>query len=221
MFARDRDLLIFEPSLPMEVDWAGQRLLDAGVGDVVGGIAVVLSQPSTIVGLGLAAGQLVRLSGVWGELIEAGLPNALAVSKLRPAPDGPPIPLAADATGVTGIRIVSFAPQLAIVHRQIIEALRLESDGLTLDAVLNPRAIARVEALGALHLIYAGAAAMTAAAGQTGSALSAKAEMYHHRFIEQRAALSARLDTNGDGEEDEVRSVNARRFDNTQRFTRG
>lgn len=220
MFASDRDLLIFEPALPREVDWAGQRLLENGVGNVAGGIGVMLTAPASISGLGLLAGQLIRLSGVWGEVVEVVLPNLLTVSKLRTEPEGAMIPLAEDGMGITGIRVISYAPQRAIVHRQLIESLRLDADGLTLSAVLNPRSVARVEALGALHLIYAGAAAMTNGTAAAG-ALSTKAQMYERRFNEQRSALTVRLDTNGDGQQDEVRSIVAHRQNNTQRFTRG
>jgi hypothetical protein len=219
MFASDRDLLIFEPALPREVDWAGQRLLDNAVGTLSGGIALALTTPASIAGMGLERGQLIRVSSVWGEIVEVVSSNLLAVSKLRTEPAGTPLPLASDGAGLTGIRVLTYAPQRAVVHRQLIESLRLEADGIGVEAVLNPRSVARVEALGTLHLLYAGAAAM--AGGPAGDALSQKAQMYEQRYQEQRATLVVRLDTDGDGQQDQTRMVAGERRSNTQRLTRG
>ena len=68
-------------------------------------------------------------------------------------------------------------------------------------AVVNPRALARLEALGALHLIHAGASA----GQEPDSPAARRAELYRLRFAAERGAVVAKLDTDGDGVADVTR----------------
>ena len=75
-------------------------------------------------------------------------------------------------------------------------------------SVINTEDLARLEALGALHLIYAGASAVAA-----GSPIEAeKAEWYRRRFMEERGRVVAQIDLDGDGRADAVRRPTAMRF---------
>src|SRR5207302_1998463 len=91
--------------------------------------------------------------------------TTLTLSRLRPdeaAPNSPPMP----ASNVE-FWVATFAPQLAMVHRQVLRMLGFEPQGAVIPGapteagITNPQALARLEVLGALHLIYtaAGAAA--------------------------------------------------------------
>lgn len=75
----------------------------------------------------------------------------------------------------------------------------------------NPRGLWLVEALAALHQIYAAAAALSV----EGSPAYARAEHYRARLAAERQRAAARLDTDGDGLAD------ATRYLNTLPFVRG
>ena len=75
------------------------------------------------------------------------------------------------------------------------------ADELDETAVLNPAALSRLEALGALHVIYAGASA-----GQgSDSPAALRAAMYRDRFAAERGSVIVKLDTDGDGVADTAR----------------
>ncbi|MGP1345247.1 MAG: hypothetical protein ACTS3F_01085 [Phycisphaerales bacterium] len=222
MFARDRDLLMLEPALPREVDWVGQRLLDAGSGVVsAGGTALLLTGISGLAALSIASGQLIRVDGVWGEIVSAIEPNLLTISRLRADADAPAIPLSVGGATPSDVRVISFGAQIGGVHAALMESLGLGDDGLDEVAVLDGALMARIEALGALGIVYSGAASMVGGGGDgMRDAMGLKGAMYRERFEQQRRTLSVRIDTDGDGEADEMRSLRGARLDRAQRMRR-
>jgi hypothetical protein len=66
----------------------------------------------------------------------------------------------------------------------------------------------RVEALGALHAIFASASALV----EQNSPMWARAQMYRERFIEERRRVRVDIDLDGDGIADATRTISAMRF---------
>ncbi len=193
MFASDRDLLVFEPALLRDVGWAGQRVL-SGTG-TVGGSTLSIGTGS-LVDAGVDRGSVVLFDGLALEVIERLSATDATVSLMRSSADGavlvPP--------GGVGrpVAAYSFGPQIEIVHRQVLAMIGLDADGEGFggaSAVTNPDALVRLEALGALHLIYAAAGAP----GRGGEAMRERAEMYRVRFGEERERVVVGVDLDGDG----------------------
>jgi hypothetical protein len=68
---------------------------------------------------------------------------------------------------------------------------------------MNPRSLRLVEALGALHLIYAGASVAGDPGVEGGAA--GRAQIYRSRFEQARRLAAARIDTDSDGIADATR----------------
>lgn len=206
MFITDRDLLILEPNLFRDVGWAGQRLV-AGIGDVAGTTLTMTSADVDLEAAGIDAGHVVRVGIVPYEIVERLSATTATISRLRVTTEDPvqvPAPVSDGA-----VEIHTFAPQIAMVHGHVLRLLGIEPDEPDPDAVsegdiTNPAALKRVEALGTLHLVFAGAAALS----EPGSTLWARAEMYRDRFAAERRRAAARLDLDGDGVADATRRLN-------------
>ncbi|MBK7405881.1 MAG: hypothetical protein IPJ41_14990 [Phycisphaerales bacterium] len=202
MFATDRQLLILEPSLVRDIGWAGQRLVK-GIGDIAGSTLTMTSQDVDFLAAGIDAGQIVVVGGVVYEVVQALAEDQLAISRMRASADGPLLP-PSPVTGAS-VELPTFAPQLAIIHAQILRLLGLDEpaiDGSISEAsITNPESLALLEALGALHLIFSAAAAL---AGDTSPA-AFKAGLYRERFAAERGRAAARIDTDGDGLADATR----------------
>lgn len=209
MFASDRDLLIFEPNLFRDVGWLGQRLLK-GTGSISGTTLTISAFDVGFDAAGIAAGHIVTVDGVAYEVLARLSASQATISRLRAMADDPALPPSA----VTGKEtfIVSFAPQLAQVHGQVIRMLGIEPQDPVLPGVpgtpteasiTNPEALRTVEALGALFLIYAAASALAGSAGDS----SERAEWYRRRFMQERERIAVRLDVDGDGLPDATRRL--------------
>lgn len=219
-FATDRDLLVLEPSLFRDVSWTAQKLIDVpggGGGASISGTTLTASA-ADFVGAGVAAGHVALVAGVAHEVVERLSATTLTVSRLRADPVGAPIA----PPGVTGAALViaTFGPQIRLIHDQVMRALGIEPTGalsggggggasqegaVTEASIVNGGALAEVEALGALHLILSGAAALV---GED-STMWAKAMEYRERFQEARRRAAAMLDTDGDGVGDAARRISA------------
>ncbi len=204
MFATDRDLLVLEPGLLGDVAWVGQRLV-SGTGDVSGTTLTLTSQDNGLLAQGVSAGSIVRIGGNGYEVVSVSGESTAEVSRLRAYADDAPAGLLT-MTGVA-VEVFTFAPQIADVHRRVLRMLGLEpageATGTELDesAVVNAGDLSRLEALGALHLIYAGVSA-----GQGPEApATLRAELYRARFAAERGAVLVKLDTDGDGVADVAR----------------
>lgn len=210
MFATDRDLLTLEPGLFGLVAWTGQRLA-SGIGSVTGSVLTIAGQDVSLEAAGVDAGHVVLIDGCPAEVVERTGENTAVVSRLRVSTGSPVLPVG-DASEVP-VRVFTFAPQIADVHRRLMRMLGIEpdGDGPTEGTIMNTHDMARVEALGALHLIYAGASASGSGPGGASTIEAEKAEWYRLRFMEERARIVARLDLDGDGVADAARRANAMR----------
>jgi hypothetical protein len=143
---------------------------------------------------------VVVLGGVPLEVTAVTSGTGLEVSRLRASVDDAVLP-PGDGSGVS-FTLVSFAPQLAIVHRQLLGMLGLDRpDGPGEEVVVDASTLAHAEALGALHLVYAAASALSGPS----SALGARAAMYADMFSRARQTLAVGLDLDGDGVVDATR----------------
>ncbi|MBL8765355.1 MAG: hypothetical protein JNM07_13930 [Phycisphaerae bacterium] len=201
MFANDRDLLVLEPNLFRDAGWAAQRLVNA-TGSVAG--ATLTVPGADLVALGVGAGNIALLDGVALEVVARESATTLTVSRIRAGPGDPliPPPPATDRP----VAVWTFLPQLAIVHEQLLRMLGIEPGqagpgALTESSVTNPRALALAEALGALHLVFAGA-------GGSGAPEAGRAGFYAARYEAERRRVGAAIDLDGDGHPDCVRRLN-------------
>jgi len=206
VFITDRDLLILEPNLFRDVGWAGQRLV-AGIGDVAGSTLTLTSYDVDLEDGAIDEGHVVTVGAVAYEVVARLSATTATISRLRVS-DQDPVQAPAPVTGGP-IEIHTFAPQIAMVHAQVLRLLGIEPDETDPDAIgetdiTNPAALKRVEALGTLHLVFASAAALS----EPGSAPWARADMYRDRFAAERRRASARIDLDGDGVADATRRLN-------------
>lgn len=212
MFTTDRDLLQYEPQLFNDVRWAGQTLLThTGAALNAAGDAVTMAGVP-LAARGVGVGSVVLLSGLAVEVLALPASDAITVSLVRAKKGDAPIPVPGGPRSVDVI-IATFRPQIALVHDRILRSLGIEPDdptpgALTESAILNPGALSRVEALGALHTIFATSAALV----DEHSPMWAKAVMYRDRFIEERRRVRVDIDLNADGEADATRTIDTMRF---------
>lgn len=208
-FAKDRDLLALEPTLFRDVAWAGQRLLSAvgSAGGVQGTLLTITGADAAA--SGIDAGHVALIDGLPVEIVARLSPTQLTVSLLRPRPDAAPVP--PPALSNKPVAVHTFAPQIAVVHAQLVRAIGVDAadpDAPQESDITNTDDLAHVEALGALHLIYAAAAGM----GTSVSPHISKAALYERRFRTARARTPARLDLDHDGSGEIVRYVSQYRL---------
>lgn len=209
MFATDRDLLALEPNLFRDVGWVGQRLVKA-TGAISGATLTISGQDVGLDAAGVTAGNVVQVNGVGYEVLARLSATQATISRLRPSVSDAVLP----PTPVTGaeVQVPTFGPQLEIVHNQLLRMIGIEPEDLTESigesAIVNAAALIRVEALGALFLIYA------AASGPSGpeSPAGQRAEFYRRRFASEREVAAVRLDLDGDGIADATRRFNVVQF---------
>ncbi len=206
MFINDRDLLALEPSLFREVGWLGQTLFTANA-TLTGGTLTLVGR--TLAGTGVGPGHVVTHGRTSYEVLAVPQSDRMIVSLLRATSAAPAI-VPGDA-GSAPASVVTFAPQIAIVHRQILRMLGVRASGDALEPgeinetrITNPDELKLVEALGTLHLIYAAAASPTG----TDSPAAERARSYRERFVKERWSARARVDLDGDGVGDAERSLN-------------
>ena len=199
MFAQERDMLAVEPHAFTDALWAGRRLA-SGTASISGTTLTSSSSSASFTDAQAAPGQVIVFNGVPLEVVSVTSGTVLEVSRLRASVLDAALP-PAPATGLA-FTLVSFAPQIAIVHRQLMGMLGLdgpESPGE--EAIVDTAPLAHAEALGALHLVYAAASALSGPS----SALGARAVMYAEMFSRARRTLAVGLDLDGDGEIDATR----------------
>jgi len=211
MFAQDRDLLVLEPTLFRDVGWVGQRLVK-GNGSISGTALSASSSDNDFAAAGVGAGHVVSVEGIGYEVLSRASATVLEISRARGSLDDTAVPPTPDTS--TTFQVVTFGPQLGVVHRRVLEMIGIEADApedpdvLGEDAVVNPDSLRVVEALGALHLIWSSAAA----SGGPDSPQGRRAEQYRRRYEAERRRAAALLDTDGDGLADATRRLNATRF---------
>ena len=207
MFATDRDLLGIEPGVFGDLAWAGQTLV-SGTATILGTLLTAATQDVGFEDAGIDAGHVVLVGGVGYEVLARLGVSTLSVSKLRPSTADDPLP--ASVVSAAAMRVSTFAPQLGIVHAQVLRMLGLVRAGSSLAmsatrvseaTVLNGTELARLEALGALHLAYSSASAVLGPESAPGKRAAHYAELYD----EERRRSAAILDLDGDGIADATR----------------
>ncbi|MFG0260544.1 MAG: hypothetical protein ACF8LK_09360 [Phycisphaerales bacterium JB041] len=148
---------------------------------------------------------MVVAGGVVYEVVERTGADTLTISRMR-ATAGGALLTPSPVNGVS-VEVPTFRPQLAMVHAQVLRMLGIEPDGtagpgvLSESSVTNPGAMALLESLGALHLVFAAASALAS----DDSPASVKAGFYRERVAAERGRVAARVDTDGDGVADATR----------------
>lgn len=205
MFSRDRDLVVHEPGLMRDVGWAGQRRLS-----VIGGISgtQLTIETGSFVSAGIEAGHVVVFDGVTLEVVSVDSATTATVSLMRADVLGAAVPPIEAAT--RGVLVQEFSAQRSIVHRQILAMLGIDAVGADVFGVdetmiTNTGALNRLETLGTLHLIYAGASAPSRATDR----FEQRAELYRQRYQRERESVIAMIDTDGDGIAEMTRRPNA------------
>jgi hypothetical protein len=218
MFASDRDLLVYEPNLFRDVGWVGQTLIK-GTGNVSGTtLTITGGADANLLTANVATGYVVLVGGTPYEIVSRLSGSTATISRLRDqSTDAVRPPTAGTALDVM---VMTFRPQIQIVHEQVLRMLGIEpndpalspADPLAIgeDKITNPGSLARVEALGALHLIYAAAAAPGGDLGL--GSLAGRAQLYRDRFARERQRVIAHIDTDGDGQPDATRRLNVIQF---------
>lgn len=211
VFATDRDLVSMEPDLFGQVAWVGQRLVTSGSA-VASSIVTQTTPAVSFADAGVTAGHVLLLDGVPVEVMERTGATTVRVSRMRADSTAPEIPVADDASAKA--EVFTFGPQLGMVHRQVLRMLGIEPDGagitgeLTESQITNGSALGRLEALGALHQVYAAASV----AGGPSSGLAERAAAYRGAFEIERGRAVARIDLDGDGKADATRRPNVVQF---------
>lgn len=202
MFARDRDVLALEPTVHVQLPFLGQTLM-RGTGSVTGGILTLTS--GSFAFTGLAAGYVVVVDRTPLEVIDVLSATTMAVSLLR---DSESSAVRRPTDGLQGgVLACTFMPQIAMVHRQLLAMINVKPtagpDGSVGEsAITNPQELSHLEAIGALHLVYAAASA----ASPQSLALMQRTQFYKDRFALERWRVCVELDLDGDGLADARRS---------------
>ncbi|GAB5497451.1 MAG: hypothetical protein Phyf2KO_25310 [Phycisphaerales bacterium] len=213
MFALDRDLLVYEPRLFLDVVWVGQRMLFE-TGTVVSGI--VVSSGADFTAAGVRVGHVLNYKEASYEVVQELGSTQLGISVPRADSDDSVI-LPPDSASTT-LRVYTFAHQMQQVHDQILRMLGIESDvdpapgelTVTEESIVNPGALRRLEVFGTLHLVFSAASA--SGVGSETDTFSQRAEMYRKRYQEERERVSVLIDTDGDGVADATRRPSVTRF---------
>lgn len=227
MFAQDRDLLIHEPTLFDTVGFAAQRLVGPVTASIAAGSTLLDLDAGDMETPDVGPGEVVALSGLGTvEVVSRVTFQALAVSRLRA--DVNAAAVAPSESAWSGEATVwTFAPQIALVHRSLLAAMGIEEGEAPGEGaeptggghgpvfyasqLVDTHPWRHAEALGALHLVYAAASVNKT----TDDPLWHAAERYRVAFAGARETLKARIDTDGDGEAELIRSMN------THQLTRG
>lgn len=208
MFAEDRDLLVLEPRLFLEIGFLSQTL-GTGMGTLAGG--VVTATGLDFVARGVSPGHVLVFGEVSLEVMEVISPTTARVSMIR-GDIGAPEVAPADIATSTQIAVRTFAPQLHEVGSLLLvlagAGTRLGEGVPTAASVTNAESLRRVTSLGALQRIYEAAASLVA----DDHPYVRKSEQYRRAFNAERSSAVVDLDLDGDGVPEVRRRLSAVRF---------
>lgn len=207
-FCTDIDLLHWEPNLCQDAAFASQTLI-SGSGDLAGSNFTIAS--GSFIDAHVETDQLIVLTGATTGTFPIAAVNSATQLSLSVLYDGLfptsgsgiPSPVGT-ATGLT-FAVRTFWAQRRVVSELMIQASGLDpGDASSSDCIINPAALKRACALGALHMIYSA----LAGAATDPTNLNGRVAMYERLY--RRAMRSARveLDLNGDGAGDTTRLLN-------------
>lgn len=214
-FATDRDLLVLEPNLFRDggwVGWAGQRL-SRGTATIAG--STLTATPDVAFdSASVDAGHILTIAGASYEVTARLSGTQLTLSRVRASPADPALPPSPVPSPAEFV-IQTFAPQIAMAHQQILSLAGLERAGSAAalagakhegQVLLDPDLV-RLECLGALAIIWSGAAGLLGA----GAPGLERAAWFHERFARERQSVRVRL-SSGSGLAEEIRSLSAARL---------
>lgn len=209
MFINDRDLLAHEPNLFRDVAWVGQRLT-GGTSSVSGTTLTCVTPEIALNQTPIGPGSVAVVGGAGYEVLGVTSATQMTISRLRVREEDAAI-IPAQGTGLT-MSVVSFKPQIAIVHAQVLRLAGIEPDtpaGAAAESqIANTSALRLVEALGSLALIFAAASL----AGGEASPMRERAKDYAKRYAQERGRVCVEMDTDADGVTDAIRSLNVFRL---------
>lgn len=194
-FSTDRDLLAIEPAVFEDVPFAAQKRVQ--VTDAVISGTTLTSATADFALAQVDEGSVVLINGVAHEVLSRTDANTLEVSLPRAHTSDSGIP-GGDATDAELIAR-TFSPQAELVHDGLLRLIGVDPDDpepeLTEDSILSRSLLSRIEALGTLELVYAGAASLIG----DNDTLLMKAGEYRRRFRQACTSAVVSLDTDGDG----------------------
>lgn len=206
MLTTDADLARIEPHVFIEAQHVGQRL-SRGTVSITGTTLSAIGVDVAFDAAAIAPGHVCVVDGQTYEVVERTSATALVISRVRArgqAEVQPPSPVSNKP-----MHIVTFVPQRAIAHAQVMRSIGIEPD-LPPDApgghpgvesILNPGALVQLETLAALHLIWMSA---TLNAGSD-AVVATRADRYRVMYARERERVGAFIDLDGDGFPDAVR----------------
>lgn len=197
MLTTDADLARIESHAFIEAQHAGQRLT-RGTVSISGTTLTATGVDVPFDAAGLAPGHVAVVDGQTLEVVERTSATTLTVSRIRPTGEStlhPPSPVTNKP-----MHVVTFAPQRAIAYAQALRSIGIDPDFQIPgepgeSAIVNPGALARLEAIGALHLIWMSASLN---AGKDAE-VSARSERYRAMLARERESTAVYLDLDGDG----------------------
>lgn len=198
--ATDRDLLLHEPRLAHDLGLLAQQRLHVADAAIAG--TTLTSAGANFVAAQTTAGAVALLNDRLVEVVARLSATTLTVSLLRPRLGDAPIP-PGDASDAT-LTVLSFEPQLQLVHDALLAMLGLEDD----EPIVSLSAMARLETLGTLAQLFACAATLDA----HGQGLERKAEHHRRSFAAALRRTAIQLDLDGDGLADATRCLGALRL---------
>lgn len=207
-FSTDRDLLVLEPHVFRDALVVGQQRLSVADGVVSG--TTLSSASADFVSAQVDTGGVVLVSGVALEVVARVGVTDLTVSLLRADVNDPAIAPA----GGSGLPVVvrTFAQQAAAVRGVLLGLVGIDEEDtqstLTAGSIVSRGVMARLEALGTLEQVYAGAVSVVGENAETRQ----KMREYGRRFNAACRSATVLLDVDGDGVAEVRRSLGSFRI---------
>ena len=183
-FSNDRDLLLLEPNVFIDVPLLAQQRVQVSDGNLTG--TTLTSASADFVSAKVGPGSVVLIAGQLHEVISRPDKHTLTVSLPRTSLAEAPISATVHGSGLS-VTSRTFAPQASLVHDLLLTLLGIEPGTthptLNEDAIVSLGQMSRLESLGTLERVYSAAAALVG----DNDALYRRAREYRDRFQIGRA----------------------------------